>query len=319
MKHFLLILITITVLSCNDKKTPYVDGEKEHMELHKEMAKVDREYQKFQSLLVQLYIDGEKDPGKVLFQIDNLIALNKKEKDKYKSQIKSNINQGLHSLKAELYYKLGKNNESIKELDYEEYKSGDIAAAYAANYIKLKDYRKAKSFIDSIGIGYYIYNYALGNYYECVGNKIEALKIYKEIKEDKTIKHYAYCKLAVNRFYELQKNNAKLLDEIYYPTQKPNFKTADSDNENRTKIFNLMQDLPENQVWAGTSIIESPQINGKNYYWVRVTNEDKEEFNYYVYQKTFEIKFFNPKSKKLLSLEEWRKENKKLSLNKKMF
>ncbi|KFF07892.1 tetratricopeptide repeat protein [Flavobacterium hydatis] len=310
MKHFFLILITITILSCNDKKAPYTDGEKEHMELHKEMEKVDREYQKFHSLLVQLYTDGENDPRKVLLEIDNLIALNKKEKDKYKSQIKSNINEDLYSLKAELYYKLGKYNESIKELNNNEYKSGDVAAAYAANYIKLKDHKKAKSFIDSIGIGYYIYDYALANYYECVGNKTEALKIYKKIQEDKTIKHYAYYKLAVNRLDKLQKNNAKLLDEIYYPTQNPNFEIADSDNENRTKIFNLMQDLPENQEWAGTSIIESPQINDKNYYWVRVTNKDKEEFNYYIYQETFEIKFFNPKTKKLLSLEEWRKENK---------
>ena len=34
-----------------------------------------------------------------------------------------------------------------------------------------------------------------------------------------------------------------------------------------------MEKLPENKNWAGTRIVESPQENDKNYYWVRVKSE----------------------------------------------
>ncbi len=277
------------------------------MELHEEMDKVDKEYSKFEDQLTKLYAESEKNAEKVILKVDSLLLANKQEKDKYKSQIKSNIDESLHSFKAELYYNLGKYKESITELETDDYKSGDVAAAYAANYVKLKDYKKVKSFIDSIGKGFYIYDYALGNYFESVGNKDEAFKIYDKIKKDKSIKHYAYYKLAVNRFEELQKTNPKLLNEIYYPTGNPSFEIADSDNENRTKIFKLMKELPENQDWAGTGIIESPQENDKNYYWVRVKTQQGKEYNYYIYQQTFEIRYFDIKKNKLMTLEEWRK------------
>lgn len=307
MKNLFLILITFTILSCKHTNTSLAQEEESHMELHEEMDKVDKEYRKFQELLAQLYMDAQQNPVKVILQADSLIGANKTEKGKYKLQIKSNIATSLHDLKAELFYKLGKYNESIIELEANDYKSGETAVAYAANYIKLKDYKKAKTFIDSIGKSCYIYDYALGNYYESVGNKTEALKIYKEIKQDKSIKHYAYYKLAINRFEELQKSNPKLLDEIYFPTGNPSFEIADSDDENTTKIFKLMEQLPENQECKETNILESPQINDKNYYWVRVTTKQKKEFNYYIYQETFEIKFFDLKNNKLMTLKEWRK------------
>ena len=68
-----------------------------------------------------------------------------------------------------------------------------------------------------------------------------------------------------------------------------------------------MEKLPENKEWAGTEIIESPQENDKNYYWVRVETKENKKLNYYIYQKTFEIKFFDPKTNKLMTLVEWRK------------
>jgi hypothetical protein len=307
MKNSFLILISLAILSCKKSNNSYVQEEKAHMELHEEMDKVDKEYSKFEDQLTKLYAESEKNAEKVILKVDSLLLANKQEKDKYKSQIKSNIDESLHSFKAELFYNLGKYKESITELETDDYKSGDVAAAYAANYVKLKDYKKAKSFIDSIGKGFYIYDYALGNYFESVGNKDEAFKIYDKIKKDKSIKHYAYYKLAVNRFEELQKTNPKLLNEIYYPTGNPSFEIADSDNENRTKIFKLMEELPENQDWAGTGIIESPQENDKNYYWVRVKTQQGKEYNYYIYQQTFEIRYFDIKKNKLMTLEEWRK------------
>ena len=64
----------------------------------------------------------------------------------------------------------------------------------------------------------------------------------------------------------------------------------------------------ENKNWAETRIVESPQENDKNYYWVRVKTEKNKTFNYYIYQETFEIKFLDTINNKILTLEEWRKQ-----------
>ncbi len=310
MKSIFIVLISLTIFSCKNIISTSTEDES-HMELHKEMDKVGEEYTKFQKQLLSLYIESEKNPDLTISKADSLLLENKNEKDKYKSQIKGTIEDQLHYLKAELYYKKSEYKKSIIELDFDDdydFVSGDRACAYAANYLKLKQLDKAKSFVDSIGKGYYIYDYALANYYESIGNKNEAFKIYSEIKNDKSIKHYAYYKLAVNRLEELQKDNPKLLNEIYFPTGNPSYDIADSDDKNRTKIFNLMEKLPENKNWAETRIVESPQENDKNYYWVRVKTEKNKTFNYYIYQETFEIKFLDTINNKILTLEEWRKQ-----------
>lgn len=310
MKSIFIVLISLTIFSCKNSN-PISTEDESHMELHKEMDKVDEEYTKFQKQLLSLYIESEKNPDLTISKADSLLLENKNVKDKYKSQIKGTIEDQLHYLKAELYYKKSEYKKSIIELDFDDdydFVSGDRACAYAANYLKLKQLDKAKSFVDSIGKGYYIYDYALANYNESIGKKNEAFKIYSEIKNDKSIKHYAYYKLAVDRLEELQKDNPKLLNEIYFPTGNPSFDIADSDDKNRTRIFNLMEKLPENKNWAGTRIVESPQENDKNYYWVRVKTEQNKTFNYYIYQETFEIKFLDTINNKILTLEEWRKQ-----------
>ncbi|MDX6183788.1 hypothetical protein SGQ44_15915 [Flavobacterium sp. Fl-77] len=308
MKTIITLFISLILLtSCDkrnlEKKLPQEELEhKHHVEIHREMDKISAELGKFEEQLKIMYTDSEKNPEKVIKEADSLLTV--KYFDKYKLQIKPNIDDKLHYLKAELFYKLGEFSKSIKELNTDQYKQGDAAAAYAANYIKLKDYKRARLFIDSIGN--YISDYARGNYYESMGNKIAALKIYHSIRKNKSIKHYEFYKLTIARLNELNKNNPKLLNEIYFPTGNPAFKICDSDNKNRRKIFNLMEKLPENQKWAGTSIIESPQENDKNYYWVRVKTVQDKEFNYYIYEKTFEIKFFDQKNNKLMTLAEWR-------------
>lgn len=306
MKSIFILLISLTIFTCKNSN-PISTEDENHMELHEEMDKVDAEYIKFEKQLINLYTNSEKNPENTILKIDSLLIVNQNETDKYKSQIKSNIESSLHYFKAELFYKIGDYNKSIVELKSGDHDYGDDEVAYAANYIKLKDFKNAKISIDSIPKSSRNTDYATANYYECIGNKTEALKIYTAIKNDKSIKHYFYYKLAVNRFIELQKSNPKLLNEIYFPTNNPSFEICDSDNENRTKIMELMQNLPENQDWAGTAILESPQENDKNYYWVRVNTKQGKEFNYYIYQQTFQIKFFNPKNKKLMTLEEWRK------------
>lgn len=310
MKSIFILLISFTIFSCKNINSKSTE-EESHIKLHKEMDKVDDEYTKFQKQLLSFYIESEKNPDSIISKADSLLLVNKNEKDKYKSQIKGTIENQLHYLKAELYYKKNEYEKSIKELDFDDdydFVMGDRACAYAANYLKLKQFDKARSFVDSIRKAYYIYDYALANYNESVGNRNEAYKIYSKIKDNKSIKHYAYYKLAVNRFEELKKDNPKFLNEIYFPTGNPSFEIADSDNKNRTKIFDLMEKLPENKNRTEIGIVESPQENDKNYYWIRVKTKQNETYNYYIYQETFEVKFLDTIKNKLMTLEEWRKQ-----------
>lgn len=313
MKFLCSLIISICIFSCKNSLPP-LSEEESHIEIHKEMDKISVELEKFDNQLVALYSESEKNPEIAITKADSLLNAFQKEKDEYKSRIRKNVESSINYFKAELYYKMGKYDQSIKELDKEGYDELNYGAAYAANYVKLKRFDKAKVAIDKIGKGYYIYDYVLGNYNEVIGNKKEAKIIYKEIKENKEIKHYAYYPWAVARFEELNKTSPKLLDETYFPTQNPSFDIADSDNENRTKIFEMIFDMPEAKD-KSVSIFESPQINDKDYYWIKVgenTGFQPEDFvtqfSFFIYpQKNFEIKYYDEKNNKLMTIEEWRK------------
>lgn len=271
------------------------------------MDKVSNEFRRFNIQLIKLYKKSENNPKEVISTVDSFLVANKKETDK--SQIKSNIENSLHYFKAELFYKTGKYDKSISELGFKNYRNGDLAIAYAANYIKLKDYKTAKSFIDSIGNWNGNY-YALGNYYESIGDKTSALKTYKyNLQDDKSRKHFIYYIWTERRVKELEKNKP-LLNEVFFPTGNPSFEICEIcniDNEKRTKIMDLLKEIPEIQKdWSSTSIVESPYDTGKSYYWIKVKAGNK-EYNYYVDQKTFIIKYFDPKNKTLITLKEWRK------------
>ena len=302
MKNLQIItfLLSILLFSCRN----------EH-EACEEADKVSAEMRKYDSYLVRLYKESEKNPESVIRKSDSLLIANKNETEKYRSQIKFNVESKLHYLKAELFYKIGKYKKSIEELNFKDDKTGDAAIAYAANYIKLKDFKSAKSFIDSIGNWNGNY-YALGNYYESIGDKTSALKTYKHnLEDDKSRKHFIYYIWTQKRVEELKKNKP-LLNEVFFPTGNPNFEICEicnADNKIREKIMDLMMEIPENQKdWHSTGILESPFDTGKKYYRVEVKAGNK-ELEYYVYQKTFEIKYFNPKTKTLMTLEEWRNRN----------
>lgn len=145
-----------------------------------------------------------------------------------------------------------------------------------------------------------------------IGDKTSALKTYKyNLEDDKSRKHFIYYEWTERRVKELEKNKP-LLNEIFFHTRNPSFEICEIcnvDNEKRTKIMDLLKKIPESQDWTSTSIVESPYDTGKSYYWVKVEAGNK-EFNYYVDQKNFEIKHFNPKTKTLTTLEDWRKKNK---------
>lgn len=298
MKYYFILLVFLTFISCKN----------EH-EVCEEADKVSIEIRKFDNYLITLYKESKNNPKRVLTKSDSLLITNKKETEKYRSQIKSDVESKLYYLKAELFYQIGKYKESIEELNFEDDKTGNYAIAYAANYVKLKDFKKAKSCIDSIGNWNGNY-YALGNYYESIGDKTAALKTYEyNLEDDKSRKHFIYYQWTKKRVDALKKNKP-LLNDIFFPTGNPNFEICEvcnTDNAIREKITDLMMELPENQQdWSLTSILESPFDTGKNYYWVQVEAENK-KLNYYVYLNSLEIKHFNPKTKILMTLQEWRK------------
>lgn len=98
---------------------------------------------------------------------------------------------------------------------------------------------------------------------------------------------------------------------MYFQTGRPDFEVCDADNKNRTKIMKLISELPEvtNLVnWNSTEIFKAPKDNDKNYYWIKVSDDEGEKFIFFVYQKTFEIKYYEKKNETILSLEQWRKQ-----------
>jgi hypothetical protein len=318
MLRFLIIInIILTFISCKQFKSDNQTYEDYHSELHNEMDKVSAEIEKFDKQLLMLYQDSETQPQKVLSKIDSLIEVTKKEKDEIKSQISDNIISSLLYFKAEIYHNTGNYEKSIDNIYKSNYKYKSIhtkdATAIAANYIKLGKSDLAKSFIDSIGKGYYIYDYALGNYYESVRNKDSALNVYNQIKKDKKRhQHYFYYQLVLNRIINIEKNN-DFLNEIYFPTVRPDFEIAiNDDNEFRTQILDYIKKFPEVKGYS-VYIYQGPLIDETDYYWIRVGKGDNYEddnfakYNFAVYRKPFEVKFFDPKTKKMYSLNEWRK------------
>ena len=330
MNKLFLTTFFFILLACNNqKKQPNsndvivlgeeVTDEKHHKEIHKDLDLASKESDKNDSILVSLYNLSQKNPSLAIKKADSIIQSSKNETDKIKLMVQNSLLSSFNYFIAETKYKIGDYKSSLAILEADDYFSGDNAAAMAANYIKLGKPEKAKPLIDSIRN--YLTDYARANYYESVKDNKNAFKIYEKIKNDKSIKHYAYYKLAINRYNELLKPNPKLLDEIYFPTGNPNFDIADSDDENRNKIFDFFMNMPEvEKCKCGVNIVESPQENDKDYYWIKIVNVEsgnirdilnlnklKSEYDFYVYpNNNFEVKFYNPKTNQTMSLEEWR-------------
>lgn len=194
----------LLLISCKDEVNtvfPLTDYDTEM-----EMERVSKEMQNFENVINKLYRESEKEPKKVLLKIDSLSKANEIEKDKYKSQIKENIAEDLRFFKAELLYNIGEYEKSIQVLKNDPNGYNDISIALVCNYVKLKKFDKAKLILDSIP-NYTFNTFIYANFYENIGNKKEALNIYKTIQKDKGIDHFVYYKLAVDRIKELEKDN----------------------------------------------------------------------------------------------------------------
>jgi hypothetical protein len=313
MKLNILYLLIIACLSCNKQENTTFNTKRDQTI----PAYIDDEKMQETSLLIKkeltaLYNEAEAHPENVLREADSLIAANQNEQDAFKKLFKQSVESNLMYLKAELHYRLGNYKTSLTLLA-DSYARGTTEFGRAANYIKLKQFDDARMFIDQ-GKGYYIYEYDLGNYYECIGDKKSALKTYYAIRQDKERKHYTYYNMALERITALEKKNPKLLNEIYFPTRNPEYEIAKSDSPVRTKIFDIIEKIPETKGYA-IQIYESPQINDKDYYWVKVGTftslniqpDYKAKYDFFVYPKNFEVKHFDPKTNKTYSLDQWRK------------
>ena len=314
-KYYILILILATLYACGDKDTKVVSAKTQtqkeyHEQIHDNLDKASEELNWFDNLLITLYKECEINPQRVIFKTDSILNSMSKESDSLHLGVKSNKIGYLHYLRGEIFYKIKQYKKSINEFKNETGQYNEFPLA--CNYVKLKDFNVAKLYIDSINNLYYISDYVIGNFQEALGKKEEALTIYNKIKNDKSIKHYAYYELAINRIKELEKKNPILLDELYFPTGRPDFEICDDDSENRNRIFDTIstiKEVIECNTCGSTLIYESPQENDKNYYWVKVGpgGGDKAIFNFFIYVNTFEVKYYDAKNNKLYSLEEWRK------------
>lgn len=303
------LFLLVTIVSCKNsvEKSESITDFKANLERDSE-KRTYQEIKTFDAQLVTLYQEAEQNPELTLTKADSLFSANVKSN----RSIKNHINDRIRYFKAEIFYKLGNYKKSLGFLEQDSYQHCETALALAANYTKLNEHNKAKSFIDSIGC--YIYDYALGNYYESIGDRKKALNVYYKIQKNKEIKHYAYYPLAVDRIKELEKSSPKLLQEMYYPTGDPSFEICYSDSENRSKIFDMVMSMPECKNY-GVHIYQSPQTNDKDYYWIKVSNADHNYngenydavYDFFIYPKNFDIRYYDLKSGKLFSLEEWRR------------
>jgi tetratricopeptide (TPR) repeat protein len=324
---FLSFLISITLFSCNNneskkqfiqkkhtsKNDEFINREaiKQHIDIHKQMDLTNAEESKFCVVLNNMYKQSVHHPQRMILKADNLIKENEQEKNPIKLPIQNRIASKLNYFKAETLYKMGKYDESIKVLSDEEFKTGNIASALAANYIKLGKNDKAKLFIDAIG-NESIHYYILGNYYESIGNKEEALKIYYYIKQNLLHKPYVYYQLCIQRIDDIKQNN-HLLKQTYFPPGNPYFKECKDDYEVEKKIYDTIFSLPEVRSKPHSVLIyQCPLTSDSNHHWVIAkcigsNHVHKSDLNFFVYLKPFTVKYFDKKNNRQYSLNEWRK------------
>ena len=249
---FVIVLAVLTLSACNgrgqkDKKKTQKDIEicVTSEEDEKEMQRVFDELEKFDTIIIEFYNQIETNPNKVIKQTEILINTLKTEPDS--DCIRWNKLGDLYDLRAETFYRMGKYQNSIEEI-YNNGKNHPDGiypdgrrvindkllltnthyARLACNYVKLQDFQKAKTYLDSVK-NYAIKDYVIANYYEVIGEKDRALQIYYEIKKEMSRNHSLKWEQdlyqgSLMRIEELNKPNPKLLTELFYSSHRPDNK-----------------------------------------------------------------------------------------------
>lgn len=317
----LTLLLLLTNCKNPNQKDEAICGS---CDVEEEMQKASDELDKFDKTIVDLYNQIETNPNKVITTTQLLIKEVKTQADP--NNVKWNKLGSLYDLRAETYYKMGEFEKSIDEIYNSEKNNQETLGGkfsfgssdcihLACNYVKLKDYNRARQFIDSAGKGWYITDYILANYYEVIGNKETAIKEYNEILKQDEHDHYFFYKDAQGRASELSKKNPKLLNELFYPSDRPDNEICKTDNEIQTKIFELVNNLPEVKNCKGcdvASIYQEPKHTKSSKYWVKVGHDNGvnlvSQFNFFVDTLTFEITYLDTKNDRRITLKEWRKQ-----------
>lgn len=229
MKKLVILSAVLIVLSCCNQKenNPNLSRHNLHpgCKHEEELGKV---RDSFNMKLISLY-NSDLPANILIFKADSLIKGFNTSKSELRNEVSNMCQAQISYFKAEIFYRNGNYKESIKQInnsiDEYPYFFGDDATALAANYVKLKDYESAKSYIDSLRKGDYIYHYANAQYYECIKNKEKAIEFYQSIVNDSSEKRRFYFKIAQNRLKELNKNNVVFESEIIFPTMKPGSQT----------------------------------------------------------------------------------------------
>lgn len=288
-----------------------------------EMQKASDELDKFDKIITDYYNLIETKPYTVINETNLLIEKVKSEADP--NNVKWNKLGSLYDLRAETFYKIGEFEKSIYEI-FEEAKNDKVtlggelyigdnsAIQLACSYIKLKDFSNAEKYLKKASRGWYLTDFIWANYYEVIGNKGQAIKAYREILKQDEHDHYTFYKDAQKRMSELSKPNAILLTEIYYPSDRQDIEICKTDNDKRTKIFDLINNLPEVKNCKEcdmVSIYQEPKHTKSSKYWIKVghntgTNLDS-QFNFFVDTLTLDITYLDTKTDKQLTLTEWRK------------
>jgi len=324
MKNTLYILACLLFLTNCKNPTQKDEAVCVNCDLEEEMERASDELDKFDKVIVGFYNQIETNPNKIINETQLLIQKVKAEADPY--NVRWNKLGFLYDLRAETYYKMGEFSKSIEEIYNSEKNNqetlggkfslgGSDCIHLACNYVKLQDYNKARQFIDSAGRGWYITDYILANYYEVIGNKEQAIKTYQDILAQDEHDHYFFYKDAQIRVSELSKQNPKLLTELFYPSVRPDNEICKTDNERRTKIFDLINNLVEVKNCKScnvVSIYQEPKHTKSSKYWVKVGHYNGtnlvSRFNFFVDTLTYKITCLDTKTDLQLTLDEWRRQ-----------
>ena len=318
-KIFYIITILALIVSCKNSD----NNQKKHdgniclsCDHEEEMQRISEELDKFDSLILNLYNQININPNNIITISDKLVEKIKSEKDP--DNLRWNKLGSLYSLQAETYYKLGEYKKSItsilnnakntqENLGGDLYFSDNLSIQLACNYVKLNDFKKAENYLNKASKGYFITDYIFANYYEVLGNKTKALKAYNDILKEDDHDHYFYYIEAQKRFNELSKPNPILLKELFYPSDRPDNEICKTDNERRTKIFDLIRNLPElkNNIFSVGVYKEPKHTNGK--YWIDVTKKDNSIIYFSVDTTNLKIKYLDIKNNQEIRLEDWGK------------
>ena len=287
-------------------------------DVEEEMQKAGIELQRFDQQIIDLYIQAQANPQGVISKTHMLIQKIKAETDS--NNVRRNKLALIRDLRIETFYRMKQYQQSIAEINeapkynLEDFSLGDGDYVHlACNYVKLKDFKKARQCLDRVSKNWYNTDFIWANYNEVIGNRAEAISGYRAILEHDDYDHYFYFKDAQQRAEQLSKPGAILLTELFYPSDRPDNEICKTDNLTRNKIFEMIDTLAEVKACRecnGLSIYQEPKQTKSSKYWIKVISDHDgnsiTKFNFFVDTATFYIIYLDMNSNRQLTLGEWR-------------